>query len=108
MVQGIMTFVRHRNNYGKRTAFLMQLHVEYEDGSTDDIVTDESWKGNDSPVVFAEIYDGERYDAGREIAGWNLPGLNESGWRPVEEIPFDKSVLTAQAFRRCVKWKPSE
>jgi len=96
--KGIMTFVRHRNNYGKRTAFLMQLHVEYEDGSTDDIVTDESWKGNDSPVVFAEIYDGERYDAGREIAGWNLPGLDESAWRPVEEIPFDKSVLTAQAF----------
>lgn len=37
--------------------------IRYEDGTEETVVTDESWNGADAPVVFAEIYDGEIYDA---------------------------------------------
>lgn len=42
---------------------LGELHLEYEDGSTAVISTDENWTWGESPVRFSEIYDGETYDA---------------------------------------------
>lgn len=95
--KGKMGFVGTRNNYGSRTALLVQLLVEYEDGTSQIIATDMTWKGTDSPVVFAEIYDGETYDAGLEIAGWNEAGLEDGGWKAVQKIDCDYSILTAQA-----------
>lgn len=42
---------------------LAQLEIYYEDGTTDLIITDESWNYSESNVRFSEIYDGETYDA---------------------------------------------
>ncbi len=98
--KGVIGFVHERNNYGKQTALLAQLLIRYEDGSCQTVVTDDSWMGADSPVVFAEIYDGEIYDARREIPGWCEPGLKEEGWHGTELVPYDKNVLTAQGAGR--------
>lgn len=73
--KGMMGFILERNNYGDRTALLMQMVIRYEDGTQDVIVSDESWLGCDSPVTFAEIYDGEHYDARLEQPGWDAPGF---------------------------------
>lgn len=44
--------------------FFCQLEIEYTDGTTNTIITDESWKAtNEIPVRFAGIYEGETYDA---------------------------------------------
>lgn len=98
--KGTMGFTRARNHYGKQTALLANLLIRFEDGTQEWICTDDSWKGNDAPVVFAEIYDGEFYDANKEIDGWCENGLIDSNWRAVQKIDFDKSVLTAQAAGR--------
>ena len=76
--KGHMGFLGLRNNYGTCTGFLAQLYLVYEDGSTETVVTDETWKAADSPIVFSEIYDGEEYDAGKEIDGWCLPRHGEN------------------------------
>jgi alpha-L-rhamnosidase len=57
-----------RGIYGKRNWFSMVLRVEYEDGSIETIVTDDSWKSCHSPVLFSEIYHGEIYDARKELS----------------------------------------
>lgn len=44
-------------------ALLAQLFITYKDGSTQSVLTDESWKVTESNVRFSEIYDGEIYDA---------------------------------------------
>lgn len=95
--KGKMGFVGERNHYGTQTAFLGQLKIEYMDGSTDTIVTDESWLGNDAPVLFSEIYDGEIYDARKELIGWNMAGYMEDGWRNVEAVSYDMNVLFSQS-----------
>lgn len=94
--KGKMGFLHLRNNYGEQTAFLGQLHIRYRDGREQVIGTDQSWKGTDAPVLFSEIYDGEIYDAGQEIAGWNRPGSCGGTWREVTVIPYDKSALISQ------------
>ncbi len=98
--KGKMGFMGFRNHYGRRTAFLGQLIIRYEDGTEDIVITDESWTGSDAPVVFSEIYDGEIYDARLEQAGWNDTYFDETAWKEVSLLDYDKSVLTAQGASR--------
>ena len=95
--KGLIGFHMLRNHYGNRTAFLMELYVEYEDGSYELINTDESWKGTDSAVIFSEIYDGEIYDARKEIAGWCECGLDTTEFTDVSVIEENFDILKAQA-----------
>lgn len=111
--KGKMGFLLLRNNYGERTAFCLQLKVRYTDGREERFVTDGDWKAADGPVLFSEIYDGETYDATRELPGWNVfngdgvpdgIGTQDSAgtaqaagvWRPVEPVEFPIQALTAQ------------
>jgi len=64
-----------------------KIFVEYVDGSTEEIVTDSSWKTTISPIVFDNVYWGETYDARREIAGWSRPGLDDSAWQSAVSVP---------------------
>ena len=73
--KGTMGFILERNNYGDRTALLAELTVRYADGTEERFATDSQWLGCDSPVTFAEIYDGEIYDARLEQPGWDAPGF---------------------------------
>ena len=63
-----------RNHYGDRTAFLAQMAVRYEDGREEIFVTDTSWTGEDAPVIFAEIYDGEVYECPKRDSGMGRTG----------------------------------
>ena len=59
----------------------MQLVVEYEDGSSETIKTDESWKFTaNGPIRANNEYDGETYDARMEIPGWNTVEFDDSDW----------------------------
>lgn len=98
--KGVMGLTKARNNYGDQIAFAMQLVIRYEDGSEETVCTGGDWSGCDSPVVFSEIYDGETYDARLEIPGWSEAETPEGDWHAVEEVPFDKAVLHAQAGAR--------
>ena len=54
------------NVFGTQMGILAQLEVEYADGSTGMIVTDESFSwSNDGPLQFADLKDGEIYNANR-------------------------------------------
>lgn len=61
--------------------FLMQLYIDYEDGSKDIVITDGTWKVSESPVRMDMVYYGEHYDARFEQPGWCEGGFNDSGWK---------------------------
>lgn len=94
--KGDMGFSRHRNYYGEHTAFIAQLVINYSDATQDIIITDETWKGSDSPIIFSEIYDGETYDARNEQRGWNKGLFDDATWKTVNQVSYDKRTLTAQ------------
>ena len=101
--KGTMGFIPRRNIYGDHTAFLGQLVIRYVDGTEEIIVTDESWVGHESPVEFAEIYDGEIYNANKEIPGWANAPAPAGDWKPVRIIPYDKEALQPQSNCRVQK-----
>jgi alpha-L-rhamnosidase len=54
--------------YGESVAFLMQLEVEYREGSIERFVTDETWTCCEAPILSSELYAGEVYDARRDLS----------------------------------------
>ena len=63
---------------------ILQLNIEFADGTTAIIATDETWKASDGPIISDDIYDGEVYDARLEKDGWDEPGYDDSDWRRCE------------------------
>ena len=58
-----------------------QLEVHYIDGSKDVIVSDESWKITcNGPIRANSEFDGEIYDARKELVEWSENGYDDSDW----------------------------
>ena len=88
-----------RNFYGKELALLAQLLVEYENGEKELIATDESWSmSNDGPIRSADIYNGEKYDARKEIVDWSNADFKSDSWNEVlvnPELPVNNLIISS-------------
>lgn len=70
--------------------------IEYTDGSTQNLISDDTWKTAPGPVTFSSIYGGEDYDATLKQKGWDSPGFDDSKFQ--QAIIVDGSpVLASQA-----------
>jgi alpha-L-rhamnosidase len=86
-------------NYGiTPTALRASLRVEYTDGTSQVIDSDDNWKGDDSPITLAEIYDGETRDARLEQPGWDRAGFAAAHWQAVELVKPIEPKFDAQYF----------
>jgi alpha-L-rhamnosidase len=74
---------RRGAHYGTRPQILVQLDVEYADGTRESIASNDSWKSSLGPIEFSDLLMGESYDARKEQKGWDQPGFDDSGWWPV-------------------------
>ncbi|MBO3840878.1 MAG: family 78 glycoside hydrolase catalytic domain [Candidatus Brockarchaeota archaeon] len=68
------------NRFGRGPRLLLQLEIEYYDGESQIVVSDESWKVTYGPILEADNYMGETYDARREIRGWDEPWFKDDNW----------------------------
>jgi alpha-L-rhamnosidase len=84
-----------RNIYGDRLALLAQLEVDYVDGTSAWIITDETWHAARGPMLASDIYDGETYDARMERSGWSTPGYDNRDWVGVRRLDRDLTTLVA-------------
>jgi len=74
-------------HYGKfkQTKYLRtQICIEYVDGTSELIFSDNSWKASTGPILEADLFMGETYDARLEQKGWDKPGFNQAKWENVE------------------------
>lgn len=76
--------LNNREWYGSKPRVSAELHIRYEDGSSDIIRTDPSWKASYGPVREADIFQGETYDANLEQAGWSSAGFADGDWEQVD------------------------
>jgi alpha-L-rhamnosidase len=83
-------------NFGYPRA-LVQLNIEFEDGSRTEVVSNESWKVSTAgPIRANNEYDGEEYDARLEMSNWARAGFNDAKWEPVEIVAKPQGELAAQ------------
>ncbi|MHA6279332.1 glycoside hydrolase family 78 protein [Salinimicrobium sp. CAU 1759] len=76
---------------------IAQLEVEYTDGSRETIVSDTSWKITaDGPILANNAFDGEEYDANKEMPGWNATGFKDAAWLQAEKVAPGAGILSAQ------------
>ena len=94
--RGRIGFTKQRNHYGTRVALLAQIEVTFTDGTHATVGTDGQWTSTShGPIQMSEIYDGETYDARRELPGWDRPGFEASGWRPATLTDLPMDILVA-------------
>jgi alpha-L-rhamnosidase len=81
--------------YG-RPRMLLELRIDYMDGSQDVVKSDADWRCCGGPILFNNVFVGEIYDARCEKEGWTLPDYDPSDWAPVESALRPTGKLTAQ------------
>lgn len=89
---------------------IFRLNIEYTDNTTQSIVSDTSWSiTTDGPIRANNEYDGEYYDARKEMPGWDKAGFNDTnpangttasagqaGWMRAEKVADPSAKLSAQ------------
>ncbi len=74
---------------------IVELSIEYADGSLETVVSDESFKGEDSFIIFTATCCGERQDARLEVKGWCDADYDDSDWDNAVLMPTpNKSFRT--------------
>ena len=93
--RGNIGWQNQRNYYGDKLALIAQLHIVYTDGTSETIVTDNGWKASTGPILSSDIYNGENYDATKEMPGWNAVGFNDAQWGKTAKLDKSKAILIA-------------
>ncbi|WP_131736287.1 family 78 glycoside hydrolase catalytic domain [Actinomadura roseirufa] len=83
--RGRTCYHRLPDGFGDRTALLVQLHADHEDGTTTVAGTGPDWRSAVGATKAADLFDGVAVDLRDEPAGWSDPGPAAAGdWSPVE------------------------
>ena len=83
------------SSFGK-PCLLCQLMITYEDGTSEVIPSDTTWKTKPSPILQNGPYIGELYDSRKEDPTWAETGCNEESWQSAVLAIPPVGKLTAQ------------
>lgn len=84
------------NNFGF-PKLLFQMDLIYDDGSVQTIISDESWRFTaNGPIRTNNEYDGEEYDATKELTGWSHVGYNDGQWLKALLVKAPAGKITPQ------------
>ena len=76
---------------------LLQLEIEYTDGRHSKVVSDDQWKFTaDGPIRTNNEYDGEEYDAGKELGRWSEGGYDDRQWQRPQLVAAPGGRIGAQ------------
>jgi len=94
--RGFIAWSGNKDSYGKKTGVLLQLEINYSDGTTATIVSDETWKSSTGSIRYSEIYHGETIDAREEKTGWSTANYKDANWSGVkmQNYPNDNLLAT--------------
>lgn len=87
--------------YGSSLIFAMELCLEYEDGTEDIVIADDSFKVKDHPVIMSNVYGSETIDGRLFQTGWNDTGFDDSAWRQAAYVP-EEDILKAEFMEQAI------
>ena len=72
----------------------LNLIIEYTDGTKKTVASNNKWKLTaDGPIRSNNEYDGEAYDARRDMVGWAETGFNDAKWMNAERVAIPPGTL---------------
>ena len=86
---GHMGYHNDTKLYSDKVCAVAHIELEYADGHTEDIYTDESWDAYSSEVVFSDIYNGEIIDRTAPIEHYGKAQIGEKQFNLVEQVGAD-------------------
>jgi alpha-L-rhamnosidase len=91
--RGNLGFRARRNRYTERLALLAQLEITLADGGEVRVTSDGSWRAATGPILAADLYNGESYDARQEMPGWSSPGFDDAQWAGVRPFAWHAELV---------------
>ena len=83
--------------FAAQLALICQLEVELADGTTLTIVSDPTWQATqEGPLRNSNIYQGETYDARRELPRWDTARFEDPSWQLAKVVDFSAANLIWQ------------
>lgn len=76
---------------------IVKLLVEYTDGTTAEVISDDSWKVHPGPVTYSSIFGGEDYDSNLEQKDWSMPSFNDAPWKKASVVKPPTNKLVAES-----------
>lgn len=80
---GYIGFGPQCRHYGSTPQLLMQLHLDYTDGTEEVIASSDDWQAGTGAVRYGDLFMGEHIDARRDPAGWDAPDFDAGAWTGV-------------------------
>lgn len=89
-----------RNGYSDRIEFTAVLRIEYEDGSKEEIITDETWRAKSGAILRSDIYMGEYVDNRLNLGNFSNFDYDDSDWDTASEsvFKFSRNIYAEVAF----------
>lgn len=87
-------YTKFIGSYGQ-PKLLLQMELTYADGSSERVVSDNSWLIHPGPITYSSTYGGEYFEAGALPVDWDRPGFVASGWQPALEVNGPGGKLAA-------------
>lgn len=77
-----------RSPFGPAPRALVQVEVHTASGAVVTVAGSDRWRTAAGPVLYNDLFHGERHDQRLDPVGWDRPGFDDAGWAaavPVEE-----------------------
>jgi alpha-L-rhamnosidase len=87
------------DQYGIRQSLMAKVLIEFADGTSQVIVTDQTWKCyNLGPVTRNGFQFGEDYDARKEVDGWTAGLFDDASWEDAVVFERPPTNVLIQAY----------
>ncbi len=77
---------------------ILQLRINYTDGTSELITSNNNWKTSSGPITFNNVFGGEDYDARLEQEGWSKAGFNDREWQNAKVVALEDLIMDAQVM----------
>lgn len=88
-----------RGWWANSPSLLVQIVIDFHDGSSKTITSDPSWRWSNGPILENSLYNGETFDARKEPSGWDKRGFDASAWKPMVSVTMPNVTLSAQMIQ---------
>lgn len=81
--------------YGDKMGILLECELTYMDGSKI-TVTGEQGVSATGPIIYSDLFVGEKYDAREERINWDTPEYLDKKWKPVHKADYPVTHVMGQ------------